>query len=464
LECASPLALSLRLLCYLFAAPLLYSPACDATPVSFTNDIAPILWRKCISCHDEKKAKGGLRLQTYAALMAGGKDKEPVLIAGKPEESTMYKLLTATDPDDRMPQKDDPLPKDDIELIRRWIAEGGKFDGTDPSMNIQTFAASLANVLPPAEYPPIAVTALAFNPAADVLASSGYHEVLIWEAQTGRLKQRIQSLPERVHELAYSPDGKWLIAATGTPGRLGQVNLLNAETGKSEAILATASDVFLSVAFNSDATKIAAAGADNSIRVIDLAERKELLKNEKYADWVMAVRFHPNGTNLISASRDKTARVLDAKTGELDSTYQGHTEAIFSVAVNDKGNRVFTAGRDKKVHIWEPQDAKKIGEFSDTEQEIYKLITSQDWLFVGGADKVVRQYQIADKPKLLRSYKAHDDVLYSLALTADGKRLASGSYDGEIRIWNTESGEMLLSFRAAPRGSATASASLQNAH
>src|SRR5439155_16870524 len=136
LECASPLALSLRLLCYLFAAPLLYSPACDATPVSFTNDIAPILWRKCISCHDEKKAKGGLRLQTYAALMAGGKDKEPVLIAGKPEESAMYKLLTTTDPDDRMPQKDDPLPKDDIELIRRWIAEGGKFDGTDPSMNI----------------------------------------------------------------------------------------------------------------------------------------------------------------------------------------------------------------------------------------------------------------------------------------------------------------------------------------
>src|SRR5438093_5709804 len=178
----------------------------------------------------------------------------------------------------------------------------------------------------------------------------------------------------------------------------------------------------------------------------------------------MAVRFHPNGTNLVSASRDKTARVLDAKTGELDSTYQGHTEAICSVAVNDKGNRVFTAGRDKKVHIWERQDAKKIGEFSDTEQEIYKLITSQDWLFVGGADKVVRQYQIADKPKLLRSYKAHDDVLYSLALTADGKRLASGSYDGEIRIWNTESGEMLLSFRAAPRGSATASASLQNAH
>jgi len=157
-----------------FVAIFLSPLPCRSNPISFTNDIAPIFSRKCISCHDEKKAKGGLRLHTYAALLAGGKDKEPVLVAGKPDESTLVKLLAATDPDNRMPQKDDPLPKTDIELIRRWIAEGAKFDGADREANIQTYLSSFANALPPAEYPvSVPVTALAFNPNGDVLASSG---------------------------------------------------------------------------------------------------------------------------------------------------------------------------------------------------------------------------------------------------------------------------------------------------
>src|SRR4051794_31244050 len=139
-------------------------------------------------------------MHTYAALAAGAK-KEPVLIPGKPEDSTMYKLLTASDPDDRMPQKDDPLPREQIDLIRRWIAEGGKFDGSDSNANIQVLVPGLADVAPPNEYPTaIPVIALAFNPAGDLLASSGYHEILIWEARTGRLRQRIQSLPERIQD------------------------------------------------------------------------------------------------------------------------------------------------------------------------------------------------------------------------------------------------------------------------
>src|SRR5213594_1158240 len=76
LGCGSPLPLFLLLIPWLLlglAFVLLIPVASGATPVSFTNGIAPILSHKCISCHDEKKAKGGLRLHSYAALMAGGK-------------------------------------------------------------------------------------------------------------------------------------------------------------------------------------------------------------------------------------------------------------------------------------------------------------------------------------------------------------------------------------------------------
>src|SRR5690349_14595789 len=113
-----------------------------ADSVSFTNDIAPILVQKCIACHDEKKAKGGLQLQSFAALMKGGKSKEAAFVPGAPDKSKLYQLLITSDEDDRMPQKDDPLPREQIALIRQWIEQGGKFDGATTNANLSAFVAS----------------------------------------------------------------------------------------------------------------------------------------------------------------------------------------------------------------------------------------------------------------------------------------------------------------------------------
>src|SRR3954465_9375487 len=74
--------------------------------ISFSQQIAPVLVAKCAICHNLEKAKGGFRLHTFEAMTQAGKSKLPSIVPGKPEQSELFKRITATDDDDRMPQKD----------------------------------------------------------------------------------------------------------------------------------------------------------------------------------------------------------------------------------------------------------------------------------------------------------------------------------------------------------------------
>lgn len=415
--------------------------------VSFTNDIAPILAQKCIACHGERRAKGNFQLHTFDALMKGTKG-ERVIVAGKPEASEFFELLTSKDEDSRMPQNDDPLPGPQIATIKQWIEEGAKFDGPDPQASIRAMVASVNFPDPPTAYPrSIPVLALAFNPAGTELASSGYHEVLIWDVADLRLIRRIRSLPQRIQALEYSPDGKLLAIASGTPGRIGQAYLAE---GDNLRPLHTSPDVVLAVAFSPDGATVATGGADNAIRMFEVASGKLKFKTEQHADWVMGVAFHPETNLIVSASRDKTARVINTVSGELEATYQGHTEGVFAAVFSEDGKHAYSAGRDKKIHVWDIKEGKKSSE-TTVDGEIYRLILQGNNLFTCGSDQAVRQFRAGDKLELVRTLNGHRDVVYAVAFNATSHRLASGGYDGEVRVWNTENGESVANFKATPK-------------
>src|SRR5579863_2335089 len=121
--------------CAMLFAAVRFSNASDlaATNISFRNDVAPILLQHCQECHGPKKAKGKFRLDTFERLMkSGDADKRPI-IPDKTAESELYRLITTADEDDRMPQKADPLPREKIETIRKWIEQGARFDGENAS-------------------------------------------------------------------------------------------------------------------------------------------------------------------------------------------------------------------------------------------------------------------------------------------------------------------------------------------
>lgn len=426
-------------------------PAAEAqAEISFRRDVAPVLVERCLGCHGQQDAKGEYQLHTFESLMKGGYSGASIVTPGKSDESELYLLVSTDDAETRMPKEADPLTAEQVAAVKRWIDEGAKFDGPDPT-------AALASIVPSKAYPaapqnyraPLAVTALAFNPSGNELAASGYYEVTIWNPADGALLRRIGNVAQRVYALSYNKDGSLLAVASGTPGQVGDVRLVNPTTGELVRELGRMADVAFGVAFSPDGTRVAACSADRSIRVYDVATGAQQLLIEDHADWVLAVAWSPDGSKLASASRDKTSKVFDASTGDSLATFAGHGETVYSVAFSADGAQVLTGGGNKVVHIWNPADAAKIGDIGGYGGDVTQLIVRADQIYSSSTDTQARQHG-GEKREQVRAYAGHRDWIYSLAVSDATSRLATGGYDGEVRVWNLSDGAQTAAFVTSP--------------
>lgn len=414
---------------------------------SFSEKVAPILAKRCLACHDAKTAKGRFNVETFASLMRGG-ESGAAITPGKSADSNLVNLIE----DGTMPQDADPLSKPEIALIRKWIDTGATLDaGLSPSDPLIAIMPSMPQPLPPPAYRvPIPVTAVAFSPDGSQLATSGYHEILLWDPQTGARLRRVTNVAERVYDIEYSPDGKLIAVAAGTPAQLGEVKLFDSSSGELLADLVRTGDAVFAVAFSPDGKRLAAAGADRAIRVFEVATRKQQLLIEDHADWVMDVAWLPDGSKLVSASRDKTSKVFDATSGDSLVTFNGHGEPVFGVGVSPDGKTVVTSGRDKSLRRWNVADAKEVQRITGFGDEVFRVtVTADGRIFSCSADRTARLHSLKDG-KLLKTFSGHTDWVYSAAYNDATKRLATGSFDGEVRVWNVDSGKGLVAFLAAP--------------
>jgi WD40 repeat protein len=414
---------------------------------SFAQKVAPILSKRCLACHDAKTAKGRFSVETFASLMRGG-ESGPEIAAGKSGQSNLVSLIE----DGTMPQDAEPLTRSEISVIRHWIDTGATLDaGLNPSDPLIADMPSLPQPLPPKHYRvPIPVTAVAFSPDGEQLATSGYHEILVWNANDGTLVRRITNVAERVYSLQYSPDGKLIAVGAGTPAQLGEVKLFSAVSGDLVADLARTADAIFVVAFSPDGKRLATGGADRAIRVYDVTTGKQQLSIEDHADWVMDLAWLPNGSKIVSASRDKTAKVFDARTGESLVTFNGHGEPVFGVAIAPDGATAITSGRDKSLRRWNITDAKEVQRITGFGDDVLRVTVTKDGrIFSCSADRTARLHALAGGG-LLKTFSGHADWVYSLAFCPATNRLATGSFDGEIRLWNVDDNKSLVQFLAAP--------------
>ena len=112
----------------------LVSAPVEGEPIDFNKHLLPILELKCNDCHaapymkgDRKIApKAGLQLDNYEMVMKGNLNGE-VVIAGKPEESYLYEVVTLpTDDEMFMPPKGTAMTPDEVDILKRWISEGAR--------------------------------------------------------------------------------------------------------------------------------------------------------------------------------------------------------------------------------------------------------------------------------------------------------------------------------------------------
>lgn len=418
--------------------------------VSFSRQIAPIFAKQCQTCHGPEKAKGRYRLDTFERLSKPGSSDLAPVFGGHPQQSEIYNRLIRDDEDERMPQKADPLPNAQIELIRRWIEQGARFDGPDPAAPLSSLSPAPTQPAPPKVYPaPVPIAALALSPDGKVLAASGYHEVTLWDPRSGVLIGRIADMPERILGLCYSSDGKFLAVAGGTPGSQGEVRLVDLASNSSVKLLERIADVMTVVRFSPDGAKLAAGGSDNAIRIYDVASGRRERLIEQHADWITDLSYSPDGSRIASASRDKSSRLFTANTGAMEAAYVDSEEPLYAVAWSEDGKHIFTSGRDHKIHIWTPGDSKKALEIATGAADAFHLQATEGLLLTAASDGAVRCYGQSDR-KLVRTFGTFSDWASGLAVNASANLVAAGSYDGRVRVWDMKEGTLLSDFIAEP--------------
>lgn len=417
--------------------------------VSFSRHVAPIFAERCIACHNTRSPGGRLNLDSFAALSKGG-EAGPALTAHKSAESLLLSMIQ----DGSMPKDADPLKPDEIAIVKQWIDVGAPLDaGVPVTADLFDVMPERSQPLPPNEYRvAIPVTAVAFNADGSQLASSGYHEVLIWNTADGTLVRRISNVAERIYDVEFSADGTTLAVAAGTPGQLGEVKLFSAADGTLLRTIVRSRDAVFALSFSPNGQQIACAGADRSIYVVNAATGEQTTHIEDHADWVMDINWSPNGQRLVSSSRDKTCKVFDAATGNPVITFPGHGEPVYTAAFLADGTTVVSGGGDKRLRVWNSADAKEVRAIGGFGGDVFRIqILPGDIILSASGDRAVHENKAADGAEI-RKFSGHSDWVYTLSASVSKKMIASGSYDGEIRLWNSEDGKMTTSFIAIPKG------------
>ena len=118
-------ATGIGLLLVLAAASTLAAEEATPGSVDYLRDIQPIFQQHCADCHGVSEQQAGFRADAGKLILQGG-DRGAAVVPGQPEKSLLLTAVTGGSDLPRMPLELDPLSDEEIDLIRRWIAQGAK--------------------------------------------------------------------------------------------------------------------------------------------------------------------------------------------------------------------------------------------------------------------------------------------------------------------------------------------------
>jgi WD40 repeat protein len=267
-----------------------------------------------------------------------------------------------------------------------------------------------------------------------------FHEVQVWDVQTGKVLFTRKGHDSPINRVAYSPDGKRL-AIAGV-----DVKVWDAQTGKELLSLTGAG---WGVAYSPDGKRLASAGSApgftdrgvKAVKVWDAQSGEELLTIEGAFG---CTAFSPDGKRLATAADDNTVKVWDAKTGKDLLTLKEHAQPVWSLAFSRDGNSMATATAwpDCGVKVWDAQTGKELLSIKDGG---YRVAFSPDGkrLACASADFNAIRVWDAKSGQELFALKGYTRGVHSLAFSTDGKHLGAAGWD-VVRMWDVRSPNPLV--------------------
>ncbi|HXY32892.1 MAG TPA: c-type cytochrome domain-containing protein [Planctomycetaceae bacterium] len=381
-------------------------------PVDFEKDVYPILEANCLACHNVGIAESKLNIETVEGIRKGGK-RGPAVVAKKPDDSLLFQFASrgkqpAMPP---LPNKVEAnaLTPQQLGILKQWILEGargGAGTGGD-SIAWQTIPPELK-----------AIFAVALSPDGGRFVAAGRaNQVVVYDVPTGREVDRLidpvlsdirldgrlmypggAADRDLIHALAFSTDGTLLAAAGYRSVKLWKrPHFLQTQN-------ATLAEAPTALAVSQDGTLVAIAMADHSV-VLGRTDGAELRKLAGSKSTIAALEFAPDGKTLYAASLDRTLRAWNIADGSVGAVVT-LSEPAGALAISKDGTLLITGHADGMIRVWSTHP--------------------------GASSKPVRKW------------KAHEKPITSLAVVLPaGEKLASGSEDGTVRIWQLASARQI---------------------
>jgi eukaryotic-like serine/threonine-protein kinase len=233
---------------------------------------------------------------------------------------------------------------------------------------------------------------VAFSPMGAQVAAAGQDGIIhVWEVGSQREIFTLRGHGHPIEQLAFSPDGKWLVS-TSRPD--GAVKVWNLATHTEQASFGKLQNEHPAAAFSPDSKVLAWSVGDRTIRLTEVGTWENLGKLSGHGGLVVYLAFSPDGNWLASASADGTARLWDVKSQRELASLAEHKAMVTSVEFSPDSKLLVTTCIDGTMKLWDVA----------TKQEI-------------------------------TMFKGHTMWVNNAVFLPDGRTIASGGEDGNMKLW-----------------------------
>jgi serine/threonine protein kinase len=280
----------------------------------------------------------------------------------------------------------------------------------------------------------------------------GVSNLSVTEVQEQSYTRGRTQLTYRYHDnsvaaVAWSPDDKHIALGSGK-----RVHVLNADMGDEVFTYEGHRDRVSSVAWSPDGECIASASRDGSLQMWEAVDGNRRGVYKQYPVTVSSVAYSPDGRCLAVGCGDNTVRVLRVSNGKSKYIYKGHNCPVSAVAwFGSERGLIASSSEDGSVQIWSWDDVTKRWIDFDFFTEVKALAPSpyeRRFACVLDRQKVVlvRRVKNNDDDDDTVYQKNHEGIVYSVAWSPDGKRIASACNDNTVQVWEAEYGKHIYTY------------------
>ncbi|MFM8635327.1 MAG: protein kinase domain-containing protein [Planctomycetia bacterium] len=303
------------------------------------------------------------------------------------------------------------------------------------------------------------LTSAIFSPDGSRIATGSQDgTVRLWDGASGDLVTVLHGHEQGVSSLAFSPDGSLLLAGS----RDGRARLWDGVTGESRGVLAGHDGGVTAVAFSPDGRVCGAGGANGSVRTWDATTCSLIAELSGHRTDITAMAFSPDGSRVATAANglwhvpSATARVWDPLTGRILAAISSDAGAAHGLAFSPDGSLLGTANFSSVCDLWEAEGGftrrRPLLGHSDSALCLAFSPNSRR-VATGSADHTVRIWDVA-RGEELAVLRGHTNHVNAVAFSPDGSLLATASDDATVRVWGLSNAAIHRSRLAAEADSA----------